>query len=401
MFGDRSNPRRRARHIRAASLLTLMVAGSTLVVACGSSSPGSPSSSSVPSSAPTTGSSAEVTKATVAAKLAEAASTKILQTTPLPRKPPTGKLFVYIADPIPANSQIGQTAELAASAVGWRFAKLSYTPGNPDTFQSALSTALSMHASVVGEAGVPASQFGASEIAAYKAADVPIVVTNLVPGTNSGDIYATPGSTYEVYGSKALADWFISDSQGKGDALVENAAVYPILTQFDSGFEAAVKENCTGCSTQNLVVPPDDITNGQLIPTVISRLRANPKFDYVVFDNGLFADGVSAQLDAAGLNKVKVIGTGMDPDGASAIKAGTESAWMSISYYYQGYSLMDAAFRVVEHVPGIAGDTAASQQLITSADIDQFGTGNYPPPDALQQFEKLWKVPVTSCTIEC
>jgi ribose transport system substrate-binding protein len=386
----------------------------SLAVGCSSSSSGSSSSSSGSSSSSSgSGSQAsantktsscnsqEVTTALAAAKAAEAPATKISQTAPLAQKPPTGKFLVWLADPVPANAQIAASAQIAAAAIGWKFKKIPYNPGSPATIQAALSSALSMKASVVAESGVPTNQFGASEIAAYQKAGVPILETNVVPGVNSPDIWGTPASVYETPGAQALASWVIADSCGKANVLIEDAAVFPILTQFDDSFAADLKAGCSGCTVQSIVVPPDDITNGQLIPAVVARLRQDSSIGYVSFDNGAFADGVRSQLNAAGLSKVKVIGTGMDADGAAGIKAGTESAWMSVSYYYQGDSIVDAAIRALGNESGISGDTFAPQQLLDSNNIAQFGSGNYPPAKALQQFEPLWKVPVTTCSLGC
>jgi ribose transport system substrate-binding protein len=406
MVSGQSEARGGPRYRRGLPALVVMAVVGFLAAACGSSSSGSAPSASVSSSnsssssAPAGAGSAQLATAAAAASAAEAPATKILQTMPLAQKPPTGKLFVWLADPIPQNSQIAAEVKLAIAAIGWKYVSLAYNPGNPATVQSALNNALEMKASVVGESGVPTSQLGASEIAAYQKAAIPIIETNDI-GTNSPDIWGSPASAFEIPGAKALAGWFIADSNGKGNVLVEDASVFPLLNQFDNAFASDVKAECSGCTVQTVDVPPDDLTNGQLIPAVVSRLRADSKIDYVSFDDGAFADGARAQLNVAGLNKVKIIGTGMDSDGAAGIKAGTESAWMSVSFYYQGDALVDAAIRAVEHIPGIGGDTVTTQQLIDSNNIAQFGTGSYPPAEALQQFEALWKVPVTPCVLNC
>jgi hypothetical protein len=385
---------------RVPVLIALAVVTS-FVAGCGSSSPSASTKASTGSKASSC-SSSQVTTAAAITKAAETPATAIAQTASVAKMPPTGKLFVWLADPVPANAEIAAAAKIAAAAIGWSFAKIPYDPGSPATIQAALGNALARKASVVGESGVPTSEFGASEVADYRKANVPIVETNVVPGLDEPDIWGTPASAYEVAGAKDLANWLISNSCGKGNVLIEDAAVFPILTQFDNAFAADITAGCSGCTVQKIVVPPDDITNGQLIPAVVSRLRQDSKIDYVSFDNGAFADGVRSQLNAAGLNNVKVIGTGMDTDGASGIQAGTESAWMSVSYYYQGDAIIDAAIRALEHdTADIGGDTYAPQQLIDSNNIAQFGSGNYPPAKALQLFEPLWKVPVTPCTLGC
>ena len=60
----------------------------------------------------------------------------------------------------------------------------------------------------------------------------------------------------------------------------------------------------------------------------MSALRSNSSADYLVYDDGPFADGITSALASAGLtSKVKVIGEAADVTGVAALKAGTEQAW--------------------------------------------------------------------------
>ena len=48
---------------------------------------------------------------------------------------------------------------------------------------------------------------------------------------------------------KIIADYFVSDSGGKGNAVIEHVPAYPILDGFTTGFANEVKAQCPGCKT--------------------------------------------------------------------------------------------------------------------------------------------------------
>ena len=122
---------------------------------------------------------------------------------------------------------------------------------------------------------------------------------------------------------KVLADFFISDSKGKGNIVIEHVPAYPILEGFTDGFQAEVKELCPDCKVkiQNITIP--DLTAGKVPSVMVSALRSNPDADYVGFDVGPFAAGIDSALAAAGMtDKVKIIGEAADEAAIAALKSG-------------------------------------------------------------------------------
>ena len=84
---------------------------------------------------------------------------------------------------------------------------------------------------------------------------------------------------------------------------------------------------------------------------MISALKRNPSANYVVFDDGPFATGITSALAAAGLSKIKVIGEAADSAGLAALRAGTETAWTGYSSPYATLQVVDAMFRDAEGLP--------------------------------------------------
>ena len=145
---------------------------------------------------------------------------------------------------------------------------------------------------------------------------------------------------------KVLADFFVSDSKGKGNVVIEHVPAYPILGGFTDGFQAEVKELCPDCKVkiQDITIP--DLVAGKVPSVMVSALRTNPDANYVAFDVGPFAAGIDAALAAAGLSgKVKVIGQAADEAGIAALKSGKQLAWTGFDPVYSTYVMMDAMFR--------------------------------------------------------
>ena len=122
---------------------------------------------------------------------------------------------------------------------------------------------------------------------------------------------------------KIIADYFVTDSGGKGNAVIEHVPAYPILDGFTDGFKNEVKATVPG--VQDLDHQRHDPRprgrKGAEHPRV--GAAANPDANYLVFDDGPFADGITSALSAAGLNgKVKVIGEAADQAGIAALKTG-------------------------------------------------------------------------------
>ncbi len=74
---------------------------------------------------------------------------------------------------------------------------------------------------------------------------------------------------------KITADYFISDSGGKGNAVVEHVPSYPILNGFTEGFSKEVKAQCPACKTSETDITIPDLVAGKAPSTLVSALRSN------------------------------------------------------------------------------------------------------------------------------
>jgi ribose transport system substrate-binding protein len=274
--------------------------------------------------------------------------------------------------------------------VHWNYAEVSYDPANPATFNNAVNTALTKHANYIVEAGTPLTPSVTQKI---QQAGAKIALASVYPATVGGPVIADSDSyAQDAVMGKIIADYFVSDSGGKGNALIEHVPAYPILDGFTNSFASTVKSLCPGCTTQTVNVTIPQLAAGQLPSTVVSALKQDPSANYLVFDDGPFADGIGSALSAAGLSKVKIIGEAGDPAGLAALRSGSEAAWTGYSSPYETYEDMDAMLRDAEGMPiPTAQEGVQPTQLLTKANVGSITSWSY-PTNALQQFEALWRV---------
>ena len=365
------------------------------LAACGSSSSSS-SSASTPASSGSSGSSTAASSGSASTSAAAAAltpyktfPTKINITTPLTSAPPKGKTIVMLGTNNPSNVIIQQGLANLAKKAGWNYSLVTYDPANPGTFTQAETTALAKHPQYLVEAGLPLS---ASQLAMAKSAGAKWILDSVYPVSVTDPVIGQVDAyAQDALMGKITADYFINDSGGKGNAVVEHVPAYPILDGFTTGFGNEVKAQCPGCKTSTTNVTIPDLVAGKVPSTLVSALRSNPSAKYLVFDDGPFADGITSALSGAGLNgKVKVIGEAADQAGIAALKTGQEAAWTGFDPGYQAYEDMDIAFRNAEGMTiPVALEAQQPTQLLTKDTIGS--TTNWSAPtDAQAQYLKLW-----------
>jgi ribose transport system substrate-binding protein len=388
--------RRRQRRPRVSGL-AVMLAALVLALtfaACGSDDDGGSSGSSGSGSA-SSGGGEGVSEAESRLEEFKAPPTKILATDPLEGTPPGGKKVVFLGTEDPNNQKLQKSMKELTGLVGWDYSVVSYDPANPATFNAAIDTALTQDADYLAEAGLPLTEQMVSKV---KDAGAKWVLTSVHPA-EVNDTVIVNANAYEndEQMGKVLADWFIVDSEGKGNAVIEHVPSYPILGGFVDGFQAEVKELCPDCQVkiQNITIP--DLAAGKVPSIMVSALRSNPDATYLGFDVGPFAAGIDSALAAAGMSeKVKVMGEAADEAALAALKSGKHAAWTGFNPVYSTYVMMDAMLRDSLGMP-IDQDKAGLQptQILTPDNVgDVIGEdGNWlEPADALDQYKALWKL---------
>jgi ribose transport system substrate-binding protein len=370
-----------------AIIATLVLALS--FAACGSDDNSTSSNASAGGSSGS-GDAAGIATAKERLKPFEATPTAITIKEPLKGAPPAGKTIVMLGTNDPNNQKLQKSLKELAALAKWNYAVVSYDPSNPATFNAAIDTAITKKANYVAEAGIPLT---AAMIKKVQDAGAKWVLTSVHPVEVKDPIIvdANAYANDELMG-KVLADFFVSDSKGKGNVVIEHVPAYPILEGFTDGFQAEVKELCPQCKVkiQDITIP--DLVAGKVPSVMVSALRSNPDANYIAFDVGPFAAGIDAALASAGLaGKVKVIGQAADEAGIAALKTGKHTAWTGFDPVYSTYVMMDAMFRDSLGMPiDVKASGLQTTQILTKDNVADI-TGNWgEPKDALDQFKKLW-----------
>ena len=90
---------------------------------------------------------------------------------------------------------------------------------------------------------------------------------------------------------KIIADYFVSDSGGKGNAVIEHVPGVSDPRRLHEWIPSEVKALCPRARSTlaNITIP--DLVAGKTPSTLVSALQSNPSANYLVFDDGPFADG--------------------------------------------------------------------------------------------------------------
>lgn len=387
----------RFKSARATTAVFAMVGTAALLAACSSSSKPSASSSSTtavaaasPGSAGSgSGTDSQVATAAAYAHQAEQVPTVIPITTPLNSKPPTGKTFVFMQCDIDQCTTEAQALKTVTAAIGWNLKTIPYQSANPATLISAMQQALQYNPVAVGLSGIPEAAW-ASVLPAYKKAGVPIVVAYVGPQPLDNTVIANIGDATSVtLDAKALASYFIANSNGKGHILQFQVPDFPILNTFDQAFRSAVQAGCSGCSVTPLNGTIAQVTSGGAPAAIVSALQRDPSIGWVVTDDGPWVAGLPAAAAAAGVH-VKIIGEGADTLNETDIKAGKQTAFTGLALNYGQWAMIDAVLRHLEGMPIPANEGTLPIQLLTQNDNFTVSNSYDQPADYATQMKKLW-----------
>jgi ribose transport system substrate-binding protein len=301
--------------------------------------------------------------------------------------------MIWMNCDIPACTVIGNGVKAGAEAGGWKYSTENYQSSDPATLSAALLRALKEHPTAVSLSGIAPTAGWSSVIPAYAKAGVPIIPTFLGDLTLSKTLIALVGGPpARETTAKTMADWFISDSGGKGHALLQRVDGFPVVKVWADTFEQTVKAECSACKVTDLSNTIADATSGGIVPSIIPKLRGDTSINYL-FGDLEFYDALPAAMKSAGLTgKVKVAGQTPDVTGLNYLKQGVFSAATPAGNNYAGWLVADAAFRYQQHLAVPATDQGPlPYQLYLPTTQFSMDAGYDKPVDYPAQFKKLWK----------
>ena len=230
-----------------------------------------------------------------------------------------------------------------------------------------------------------------SVIPAYEKAGVkiipegagPVPISSTVPAEVSDDNSAQQDA-------KLLADWFITDSGGKGHALLWGVPQLGVLKVFDDMFRPTVAQACSACKVTYLAEPFAAVAAGQNVSAIVSAVQRDRSIKYVITDEQALNTPLAGALKAAGITGIKIGGPEIEAADETLIKSGNEAVGIPDALNIVGWMFIDAALRVSEHMPAVSEDITPTL-LTPSNPFTPSDSFNY-PSDWQQRFKQLWHV---------
>lgn len=316
--------------------------------------------------------------------------TGIDQTIPLKTKPPKGKTVVWLQCELSSCADMGKGIKAAATALGWHYKQLNFLTSDSTTLITALHQALIYKPTAVSFSGAPQALW-ASVLPAYRAAKVPIIPVVIGPNRTSPDVPVNLGDFTQ--GGTSLGDWFISNSNGKGHALIVDIPAFPVLTEYKTGALRAIAKNCSSCVTTNFEGTLTEVGSGTLVPDIVAALQKDPSVNYVLCSDDIFISSLPSALKAAGITNVKIAGGQPEPSDLQNITSGSESAGVNISNTILGWEVVDSVARWVEGMKIPYEDGGTKQQLLVASNVKSDNLTSYVTPTNYPSlYKKLWKV---------
>ena len=334
-------------------------------------------------------------KARVQALLAD--PTGVGRTTALTHKPATGKFIVGIGNPISTSLVTGSGQAAGARLLGWKYETIQEGTG-PEDPEQALNLAIALKPSGIIYYTSP-RQSMAVGLAKAKAAGIPIV-TSATPDANppASPIIAQYNDSAAQLApiGVGLADYVAVNSNLGANVALVTLPVYSVLQAFDNSFQRELKADCSKCTITQV---PQQLTDlGTVTPTsVVNAIRRDPQINYVIFDCGCAAAGVSSALHAAGLNSIVIGGEGPLTPSIKELQQGQNEVWGALPLESMGFGLIDTFARYFngQSLSPIVTEPSSWQILtrsnIASAHFDS--QDNYIGyADYASAWAKLWRV---------
>jgi ribose transport system substrate-binding protein len=381
------------------SLTAVIALTSALALAACSSSGGGNGGGGGGSQAPATsgggssgGGNSGVAQATAFLQPFLKAPTDINISTPLSKKPDTGKLLIGLDSGLGSAKVLAKYWAQAAGDLGWKYKDL-ISGSTPDAQQKAMESAIQQKPDGILTSGIPITTIKAQ----LQEAQQKGIWVNTSASTDqpSGAMFDTsiadPNQLHEW--GKMVAAYVVSTTNGNASVQDFSLPVFPILHEFDTAFQAALKQWCPSCSFKEN--PQNGADIGTKTPqAVVSAVQSNPKTNWAVFDLGDLATGVTSALAAAGVTNLKVGGLTADTPNIQGLKDKKESTWTAYSLPIVGYRQVDSFARKFNGDPIVKASLPT--QLITQDNVNNLVSdpqNNYVGvADYRTQFQKLWQV---------
>ncbi|WP_447643405.1 sugar ABC transporter substrate-binding protein [Nocardioides zeae] len=310
--------------------------------------------------------------------------------TPIGAPVPSDKTIVSILCGLTACEELNNIFAEAADVLGWEVITLT-TTGAPESVKEAWAQAVRIAPDAVIASGHDTHLY-AAELAQLNEAGIPVVQNSLSEqATPENGLLASYNNAVTTRAGGLAAAFIVDHSQGTANTLYVDIPAFAVLTAVRENFEENYDELCPGCEMDTMEISITQV--GKDVPNlIVSKLRANPNINYVMFPSGAASSGVSAALRAAGLaDEVEIVTSSSGATNFAAVAAGDELAAQALGFYELMWLEADTLARHFAGVemPDLNEVPMIRQTLVQDNVVETEGL--YPlVEDYDEQFKALW-----------
>ena len=309
---------------------------------------------------------------------------------------PTGIKVAWLACELPSCTEVGEDWPAIAEALGWELKVINVTSATPG---AGVQEAIDWGANYISISGSPVAAFQ-EQYDAATAAGIKFAFAYNGEAPADGILTSISGNDAVYDAGTRIANYIIADSGAAANVLMVNVQMFPVLVAEEEGIRDTLADGCSACTFDVLPVAIEDI--GVNVPNLVaSYLQENPETNYVTYAFSALPIGVTAALQAAGLDgQITQVGVDFDKTGLTEIVDGTHTAWTSNPKAYSAWLMAHAMIldavgdeyterEAGEVLPNfILTDAALAQEIIDSSELS-----NWKGPEGYgDKFLALWGV---------
>jgi ribose transport system substrate-binding protein len=314
------------------------------------------------------------------------------------------KVFVIPIEETPFTQAVEAGERAAATAAG---VQLTFYPnqGQVSQWVQGMQTAIAQKPALIILDTSPDPRQLQPQIAAAKAAGIPVLVTHFYDATSpqppacagcAAGVTAIVKAPISVAGG-AEADWIIADSGGKADVLIVSLNGLLPVPGMVAAAQGQFKQYCPGCKVTTVAINLSQLGTAGAFGQVSSALVQDPGINYVdpLFDASI--PGTLASIEASGKgSQIKMVSFNGSSFALKDVASGSPvAADVAEPDTWVGYANMDQAFRVMAGMPAV--DETTPIRIFDGSNITQAGggpaySGGYGNA-YITGFFKLWGLP--------